>query len=709
MRRLINLNLLVALGISAVLVAGAGITYRQILKDRESTAAAVQVVEAIRESENISAEWGTEVGRVKNRPYADFDSLKDFIPKITAQRDTIITSRDRMGELPNDIRNEIRAYLSRLRTKQEVVERFKTDFAVVRNSQDFLLNDPEGVKALLDSAREGGRVTVEDAARVMLDEMGQFLRTPNQAWRRRTRRSLETLVEVSDGTPEMVKVEELARHVEVLLDRYEDAEERFEEAISNREISSVATSLTARLEGRQQEGRIYADYLNYALYIIAGCAILYWASLGMRLFRGHRREAEVPAEAAAPASAGGMEQGTPQDRVRRGAGRPRQAQGGTTAEADAGWTGHRVEFREDAEREDILVLELIEDTDAEAIDPVRRPEAGAPAERERTPAAIPAGACTRRGGSDGGVRSSGPRTDARGRSPSVRLGEGPAGGGPALAESGDRMDRVKLPPPPAEADIGIEAAAAVGPAPEPLVSSTPYVPAREGRSDLTAYTMVKAIAGKLAEVAGELDQAAEAGETLRLPGAECPEQALGALLGRLAGARWNAHRLAAQAQRMFKEEIDPCCQRTDLRDALTWLLDMLDETQRKQITAVLLPGAVADIDRHAFEAAMDRILSHALEAVTRHPGGAGHVELTLTTHEDRHCISCIDHGPGPPLVTTAAARDAPHRRDTLDLDIARRLITAQGGEFEATTYPPYGSRIRVRLHPATETLPRGRR
>ena len=35
-------------------------------------------------------------------------------------------------------------------------------------------------------------------------------------------------------------------------------------------------------------------------------------------------------------------------------------------------------------------------------------------------------------------------------------------------------------------------------------------------------------------------------------------------------------------------------------------------------------------------------------------------------------------------------------------DVARRLVTAQGGEFEATTYPPYGSRIRIRIPPATE-------
>ena len=211
--------------------------------------------------------------------------------------------------------------------------------------------------------------------------------------------------------------------------------------------------------------------------------------------------------------------------------------------------------------------------------------------------------------------------------------------------------------------------------------------------------MVESVFGKLSEVAAELDRAVEAGETLRSPEAgERREEALAALLGRLAGARWGARRLAAQARGVLEDgEAEPDWQRIDLRDTLTSLLDALDATHRGRITAVLLPGAVARVDRQAFEAAMDRVLGHALEAAARHPGGAGHVELTLTTHEGRHCISCVEHGPGP---SASGAGGASSWSDTLDLDVARRLVTAQGGEFEAAAWPPYGSRIRISIHPA---------
>ena len=602
-------NVVIALVISASLVAGAGLVYRQLLRTQVGAAAGMQALDAIRESERISAEWGVEVGRVKNRPDADFDSLKGYIPRLAAQREAIVAARERMGELPNEIRNGIRGYVNRLRAKQELIERFKTDYAVVRNSQDFLLNDPEGVEALLRSAREGGRTVVVDAARLMLEELEQFIRTPNRTWRQRTGQALDALLEVSNGAPEAVKVEELAAHVDVLLDRYKLAEDRFEEAVSNRSIRNAAAALGTRIDAHHQAHRISVDYLNYTLYTVAGLAFVYWTSLVVRFFRGRgRRDAEVPAPVPA----------------------------GPVAEADAM--------------------------------PPHLPAATAAAE------AVAGRSYT------GMLRGAPPMV------PAPVTAEPVAGAGPVR-------------PRPAAADTGVAAEAPAGPAP------VQHAPVREGGIGLTTHALVEAVFGKLAEVADELDRAAEAGEALRSPVAgegERSEEALAALLGRLAGARWGAHRLAARTRGVLEgTKAEPDRRRIDLRDALESLLETLDEARRGRITAVLLPGAVADVDLRAFEAAMERILGYALEAAARHPEGAGHVELTLTTREGRHCISCIDHGPGPPAPAPAAG-GAPSWRDTLDLDVARRLVTAQGGEFEATTYPPYGSRIRIRIPPATE-------
>ena len=625
-------NVFLALGISAVLVLGAAGIYSQILKGRDGIAAGTQMVEAIRESEQLAAKWSAEVGRVKNQPDADFDSLAGYIPRLAAQREIIVTAYERVGELPDEIQNGIRGYVSRVQAKQELIERFKMDYAVVRNSQDFLLNDPEGGKALLESARGGRRIVVEDAARLMFDEMEQFIRTPNRMRQQSTRRTLDALLEASSCTREEAKAKEIAAHVEVLLERYELAEERFEEASSVREIGNAADALTTRLDAHHQANRVYVDYLDYALYAVVGITLIYWASLVIRAFRGRgRRAAEAPAAVPVPVAAG---EGATGGYI--GALRGRQPESG----ADAG-----------------------------------RPDAGAPAEGGITPAA-PAPVVA-------------PAPVAAAETAEIEGGLGLEPAAPARAG-------------PEEADVGLESAAPVEPTPEP---------AREGGFGLTTHAMVEAVFGRIAEVATELDRAAEAGEVLRGPEIERPEQALDALLGRLAGVRWSTRRLAAQARDMLEGEVaEPDLRRTDLRDALTWILDALDPAQRERITAVLLPGTVADVDRRAFEAAMERVLIHALEAAARHPGGAGSVELTLTTHEGRHCISCVDYGPGPLAGVTAPAGDAPPspRYDTLDLDVARRLVVAQGGEFEATTYPPYGNRIRILLHPATKPPRPGR-
>ena len=645
MSRLVNIFL--ALGISAVLVLGAAGIYSQILKGRAGIAAGTQMVEAIRASEQLAAKWSAEVGRVKNQPDADFDSLAGYIPRLATQREVIVTAHERVGELPDEIRNGIRGYVSRVQAKQELIERFKMDYAVVRNSQDFLLNDPEGGEALLKSAREGRRIVVEDAARLMFDELEQFIRTPDRMWQQRTRQTLDALLEASSCTREAAKAKEIAAHVEILLDRHELAEDRFEEASSDREISNAADTLTIRLDAHHQANRLYVDYLDYALYAVVGITLIYWTSLVIRIFRGRgRRAAEAPVPAAVPAAAEAGATGYV------GALRARQPGSG----ADAG-----------------------------------RPDAGAPAE-EVIVLAAPA-----------------PVMAAETAEIVPRRGRPLQGAEPAPVAAADtaEIEGGLEPVAPArtgveEAGIGLEPAAPVAQMPAPL---------REGGFGLATHAMVEAVFGRLAEVATELDRAAEAGEVLRSPEIERPEQALAALLGRLAGARWSTHRLAAQARDMLEGEVaEPDLRRTDLRDALTWLLDALDATHRERITAVLLPGTVADIDRRAFEAAMERVLIHALEAAARHPGGTGYVELTLTTHEGRHCISCVDYGPGPQTGVAAPAGDAPPspRYDTLNLDIARRLVIAQGGEFEATTYPPYGSRIRILLHPATKPLRLGR-
>ena len=648
MRRFVNA--FVALVISASLVAGALGVRNQMSGEEGENAAYTQAIEAIRASEQLAAQWSAEVGRVKNQSDADFDALKDFIPQLVAESDRLVDAQDRMEDLPDEVKNRIRSYLSRLEAKQGKIERFKTDHAVVRNSQDFLLSDPEGAKALLRSSREGGRSAVENAATLMLDELGQFLRTPTNAWRNRTGAALEALAATGAGTPDAAKIAEISRHVEVLLERWKLAEDRFQEAISNENVSTSAAGLVSRLDADRSANRIYVVYLGYAFYAMVGLALVYWTYLVMRslgLPRRRRREEEAPGPDR-------VEQATWRtDEMAEEYGADEGREGGAAPAWTPAWTPAREPL----------------------VERVPRPPGEAP-----------------------GM--------SPGMSPGMPMAEEPPGAGSAPAGRGARADA----PAPAEGLAGHRpgvaqeqrAAPPAAPAPPeaPAYPAAPAHPVREAGEALTTRVLIQAVAGKFAEIAAELDQANEAGEALRGSEHGDPEQALAALLGRLAGARWSAHRLVAQTREMLGGEEAGAgghAERVDLHAVLAGFLADLDPVHRGRITATLLPGAFAQVDPLAFETAVDRVLGHALEAAARHPGGAGHVELTLTTFGGRHCISCIDHGPG---MAAGGGMETP--RDTLDVDIARRLIVAQGGEFEAVSYPPHGSLIRIRLHPAPE-------
>ena len=268
-------------------------------------------------------------------------------------------------------------------------------------------------------------------------------------------------------------------------------------------------------------------------------------------------------------------------------------------------------------------------------------------------------------------------------------------------------------------------------------AATPEPPERSAKMApvFALHVVAEAMAGKIEELASELDRTVEAGGELPKPeaaetsaeispvetslvetslaepspaetsSAEMSMEPPAALLDRLDGIRRNARLLTVEAGSLLDRRPDPDRRRTDLQAALTELLDGLDDDRRGRVIATLLPGAFADVDRPAFQMAMEQVLDHTLAEAARHPSGTGYVDFTLTTHGGRHCISCIEHGPGLVPGTSApgtppAPEDARIHRDTLNLDIARRLIVTQGGDFEIAAYPPHGSLVRIWLFPA---------
>ena len=483
---------------------------------------------------------------------------------------------------------------------------------------------------------------------------------------------------MSDGTPDAVKVEEIAAHVDVLLDRYKLAEDRFEEAVSNRDIRSAAAVLGARIDAHHQARRISVDYLNYTLYAIAGLAFVYWTSLVMRFFRGRRRgrrEEEAPAPVAgaeAPAAEEAVA-GRVYSGMLRGA--PPMAPASVAAATGAGAEAIPPQPVAEAIPPQPVAEAIPPQPVAEAIPPQPVTEAIPP---RPVAEAIP------------------PQPVAEAIPPQP-VAEAIPPRPVAEAIPPQPVTEAIPPQPVAEApavDTGVAAEAPAGPAPEPYAP-----PIRGGGIGLTTHALVEAVFGKLAEVADELDRAAEAGEALRSPVAgERSEEALAALLGRLAGARWGAYRLAAQARGVLEGDEGRArpaayrpARRPEVGSSIRSTRRVADGSPRSSSPAPS-PTSTSGRSRPPWSGywampwkpppATPR--APGTSSSRSRPAKAGTASVASTTDPVRR-----------------RRRQAAHRpwRDTLDLDVARRLVTAQGGEFEAATYPPYGSRIRIWIPP----------
>ena len=690
MNRLINI--IVPLVLSASLLAIAGFVRQLAVQEGIKIAASEEAIEVVRASEQLAVEWSAEVARVKNTPDSNFDTLKDFVPLFTAGREDLLAALDRMGDVPKDLRNAVRSFTNRLEAKQNRIERFKTDHAVLRNSLDYLLLDPEGGRGLLRVAQQSETDEVEEATEILLGELGQFVRTPNNAWRERTRMACDHVVDVSAMTPTEFKAKEVARHVEVVLKGYRRAEGRFEDAISNQAISVAATALALRFRNDRERRQINLDYLDYGFYLVVGVMLAYWTYLAANALR---RRSHGVLETGAEPMAEGPEQMPGYA--------PEVGYAGAQAEPEDGWepTDHDFEVRYTGAQAEPEEPAEPEATDAEAYERqlierlrILQAESGSLAETDAE--RIVEAESGERAWKEGGWREEADVLPVQGGAFAEMNAERPveveSGGGAWKEDGQDTASVIEYP------EMAVPAPAA----------ATPGLPERPGKMApvFALHVVAEAMAGKIEEFASELDRTVEAGGELPKPEAaetspvEISMEALVALLDRLDGIRRNARLLTEEAGGMLEQRPDPNRRRTDLQAALTELLGGLDDERRGRVIATLLPGAFADVDRPAFQMAMERVLDHTLAEAARHPSGTGYVDFTLTTHEGRHCISCIEHGPGLAPGTSTATGDARIHRDTLNLDIARRLIVTQGGDFEIAAYPPHGSLTRIWLFPA---------
>ncbi len=146
MNKVISIILLV--GAVAVSVGLIHTHNRMSQTTEQGTGNLYSVSEDIHNLRQLDGEWSLSVLRSLVSD-SDFDEVAGFLPVLRELRSGLATAADAQDTIPDNLKNRLFRFLSLVEAKEETVEQFKTNFAVVRNSRKFL---PVATRSLLASA-----------------------------------------------------------------------------------------------------------------------------------------------------------------------------------------------------------------------------------------------------------------------------------------------------------------------------------------------------------------------------------------------------------------------------------------------------------------------------------------------------------------------------------------------------------------------------
>ena len=257
-------------------------------------------VSLTRQIQQLSSQWSVEIARVRSDPLADFDALAAFIPRMARLKRSLSAAARGIVGLPDRLASDINAYLSALDAKEERVERFKTGYAVVRNSTRYL---PLAAANVTRQAQEARAEALSRGIAVLVQDMNLYLSNPTETARARLSEELQRLREASVTQPPALAngLVNLTSHAEVLLDKQGPTEELFEKATSG-DIGNLTERLVGALEFELSRKAVQSVWYERGMLAVIAVLALFWVGLAVQQrARGAAPEAPAPRPATARA------------------------------------------------------------------------------------------------------------------------------------------------------------------------------------------------------------------------------------------------------------------------------------------------------------------------------------------------------------------------------------------------------------------------
>ena len=248
-------------------------------------------IAGVREIQQLAADWSIETARVRSDPLADFDSLAAFIPRMDGLKLVLLATIRGIPDIPNRLANDVSAYVNAVEAREERIERFKTGYAIIRNSARYL---PLAASNIVQAPNVGAELSREVSA--LTNDINGYLTAPSDAVKGRLSVALERL---ADGAgrlepPLPDHVANFIAHADVLLAQQAPTGELFSQATSS-EISDLSAQLVEDLGFELTRKNQLSSYYVNGMLGAAGVLLLVWVLAGaVRL-----RSASGPAPEAA--------------------------------------------------------------------------------------------------------------------------------------------------------------------------------------------------------------------------------------------------------------------------------------------------------------------------------------------------------------------------------------------------------------------------
>lgn len=232
-------------------------------------------IDAVRTMHQTAAGWAVETSRVRADPSANFDGLSAFVPRVLDLRQTF---SETMAALPasQQVSADGRAYVGALNAIAERVERFKTAYSAIRNSERYI---PLASEALIEQARDLGHEPLAQEIRSITAAIAAFVAAPADADVPRLLARIQSLTGTARPDAMDERLKSYVAHARVVLDERERLQAHLD-AITSSEFLQRAAPLSAALEMEQ-----IAHHNEISLYqqgvLAAGVGIvLVWVIVG---------------------------------------------------------------------------------------------------------------------------------------------------------------------------------------------------------------------------------------------------------------------------------------------------------------------------------------------------------------------------------------------------------------------------------------------